>query len=359
MPRTTSDPLQTALSFSGKQQGMKTGIPELDVMSAAASTAGSLMNLSALNNKTVSQSQLATRNQISDLLVNTPGAVGLGLGLKAVDLFGDLTGLHLDEVSPESAKNAGVSKFGRNANYYINAIPGLSTLGSIFSSKTNRFSAGLNDYGRSSVASYSSVMDNYNDAKNLANKRTLFGVDEMNKFINTTADDILTVNQIGKVNTLAKKNDYSGNIAQQTLNRYAGTNYQTHAIGRKGMKMPSREELQAILAKRKFQNGGVIGVDTNILPEGALHARLNHLQDTNPDLEDTTRKGIPVLDESGQQVAEIEHSELILRLEITKKIEELMKDGSEEAMIEAGKILVDEIIDNTQDNTGKIIEDGE
>ena len=34
-----------------------------------------------------------------------------------------------------------------------------------------------------------------------------------------------------------------------------------------------------------------------------------------------------------------------------------MKDGSEEAMIEAGKILVDEIIDNTQDNTGKITED--
>jgi len=108
-----------------------------------------------------------------------------------------------------------------------------------------------------------------------------------------------------------------------------------------------------------LQKGGVIGTDTNLLPEGALHARLNHLQDTNPDLEEATKKGIPVLDESGQQVAEIEKEELILRLELTKKIEELMKDGSDEAMIEAGKLLVSEILENTQDNTGQLTEEVE
>ena len=59
------------------------------------------------------------------------------------------------------------------------------------------------------------------------------------------------------------------------------------------------------------------------------------------------------------QVAEIEHSELILRLEVTQKIEELMKDGSDEAMIEAGKLLCTEIIDNTQDNMGQITEEVE
>ena len=36
-----------------------------------------------------------------------------------------------------------------------------------------------------------------------------------------------------------------------------------------------------------------------------------------------------------------------------------MQDGSEEAMIEAGKLLTDEIIDNTQDNTGQITEEVE
>ena len=40
-----------------------------------------------------------------------------------------------------------------------------------------------------------------------------------------------------------------------------------------------------------------------------------------------------------------------------KKIEELMKDGSEDAMIEAGKLLVSEIIENTQDNTGQLTDE--
>jgi hypothetical protein len=34
-----------------------------------------------------------------------------------------------------------------------------------------------------------------------------------------------------------------------------------------------------------------------------------------------------------------------------------MKDGSEDAMIEAGKILTYELIKNTQDNTGQITEE--
>jgi len=35
----------------------------------------------------------------------------------------------------------------------------------------------------------------------------------------------------------------------------------------------------------------------------------------------------------------LERDELILHYDLTKKIEELKKDGSENAMIEAGKIL--------------------
>lgn len=135
-------------------------------------------------------------------------------------------------------------------------------------------------------------------------------------------------------------------------------------MGREGLILPSVEEVRAILAKKKtekFLNGGTIGVDTNILPEGSLHARLNHLDEVNPELEDATKKGIPVMaadgGEIGEQIAEIERDELILRLEVTKKLEELMQDGSEEAMIEAGKLLTEEIIDNTQDNTGQITEE--
>ena len=89
---------------------------------------------------------------------------------------------------------------------------------------------------------------------------------------------------------------------------------------------------------------------------------LHHIEDSDSELaENLTRKGIPVvaLSEGGEieQVAEIEHSEITLSKALTDKLEELRKDGSEEAMIEAGKILVEEIMFNTDDKMGLINED--
>lgn len=110
----------------------------------------------------------------------------------------------------------------------------------------------------------------------------------------------------------------------------------------------------------KFQEGGSI----NVIPEGALHARLHHM-----DIEGITQKGIPVVAENKdgeiEQQAEVEKNEIILRLEVTKKLEELQKlfydentsdKDKEQAALEAGKLLVDEILYNTQDNTGLINE---
>lgn len=100
----------------------------------------------------------------------------------------------------------------------------------------------------------------------------------------------------------------------------------------------------------EFKEGGKF----NVIPEGALHARKH-----NMDVEGITKKGIPVVSESEggeiEQQAEIEREELILRLEVTKKIEELAKDGSDKAAIEAGKLLVEEILYNTIDNTNSLI----
>ena len=339
-----------------KSQGGVTGV--LSALQNYTQGIGTMLNLSAMANDSVSQDKLAVRNGISDTISMIPGAAGVGIALKAVDAIGDLSGYHLDDIDPNAAQSAGISKSASKWSNIVNAIPGLSTLLAPFAGgKTKTTNASINDNGREVSASYSGVASDANDAKSLSGKRTLAGTGQINDFILDAEGRIRALNEMGRINTLAKRNDYARDLAQQNLNRFAGANYSMNAIGKKGMKILSRQELQAILAKQKLQNGGVVGIDTNLLPEGALHARLNHLQDTNPDLEDTTRKGIPVLDESGQQVAEIEHSELILRLEITKKIEELMKDGSEEAMIEAGKILVDEIIDNTQDNTGKLTDD--
>ena len=98
----------------------------------------------------------------------------------------------------------------------------------------------------------------------------------------------------------------------------------------------------------KFQNGGSV----NVIPEGALHARLHHMEDAK----ELTKKGIPVVDNNGNQQAEIERNEIIFRKEVTDKIEELMKDGSDKAAIECGKLLATEIVENTDDKTGLVPE---
>lgn len=108
-----------------------------------------------------------------------------------------------------------------------------------------------------------------------------------------------------------------------------------------------------------FKDGGAI----NIIPEGALHAHKH-----NMDMEGITPKGIPVISnkEGGEveQQAEIEREEIIFRLEVTKKLEELEKKfydsetsqkEKDECALEAGKLLVEEILYNTQDNTNKLL----
>ena len=107
----------------------------------------------------------------------------------------------------------------------------------------------------------------------------------------------------------------------------------------------------------KYQAGGKF----NVIPEGALHARLHHMENA----ENLTKKGIPVVSEKKngelEQQAEIEREEIIFRLEVTKKLEELYKiyysdnttnQEKDNAAIEAGKLLTDEILNNTIDNTG-------
>ena len=121
---------------------------------------------------------------------------------------------------------------------------------------------------------------------------------------------------------------------------------------------------------QKFQNGG------SLIPSGALHKNKHKLESINPELDgEITKKGIPVISyaekgdileyeadgetpkvlaEGGEiiQHAEIEVGEIILNISLTKKLIELMKKDTSEAMIEAGKILARELMEDTTDNTG-------
>lgn len=107
-----------------------------------------------------------------------------------------------------------------------------------------------------------------------------------------------------------------------------------------------------------FKQGGQM----NVIPEGALHARKNNMEGSGKDF---THKGIPVMDNGGQQQAEIERNEVIFNKEVTDFIEENYKkfkseetsnSEKDEIAIKVGKRLVKELLENTQDNTGLIQE---
>lgn len=120
---------------------------------------------------------------------------------------------------------------------------------------------------------------------------------------------------------------------------------------------------------KKFKKGGSVGdseipeieetAQKNVIPEGALHKNKHHMEHA----EGLTKKGIPVIDDDGEQQAEIEHSEIIFTLEVTKKLEEYYEifysnessnKEKEQAAIDAGKLLVFQILENTEDRTGLI-----
>jgi hypothetical protein len=120
---------------------------------------------------------------------------------------------------------------------------------------------------------------------------------------------------------------------------------------------------------KKFKKGGSVGesdipeieetTQKNVIPEGALHKNKHHMEHA----EGLTKKGIPVIDGEGEQQAEIEHSEIIFTLEVTKKLEEYYEifysdeatnKEKEQAAINAGKLLVYQILENTEDRTGLI-----
>lgn len=133
-------------------------------------------------------------------------------------------------------------------------------------------------------------------------------------------------------------------------------------------------ELSNVPELEKFKEGGsikdreieVIETDTtqkSVIPEGALHKNKHHLDNVGVDDSELTKKGIPVVDNQGEQQAEIELNEIIFTLEVTKELESRYKEFYEEdtssarkdeLAIEAGKLLWKEILYNTDDRTGLI-----
>ena len=334
-----------------------------------AQSAGSVIDAFTQAKTDPSDSQAQLQNQvrggISDAAIQSgnPIAMAIGVGSKLVDAIGAQTGLNLDNIDKEAGKDAGISGAARGFNNLMNYIPGNSMIWGAFVSKTQNADV-ISDEVKDIQGAYGDSYGDLESAQKLSGKRFLFGRRKANKFINEANETNQKMQDIATTNTLRKQSDYGNDIMQQNLNRYAGTNYMYNAVGKQGMKLMSIEQARLILMMRKnveqkelqiFANGGAI----NIIPEGARHSRLNHLDEVHDDFEDVTKKGIPVVtpteDGDLEQVAEVECGEIIFSKSVTEKLEELMKDGSDEAAIEAGKLLVKEIIKNTDDKTEELL----
>lgn len=350
---------------SGGQTNNKSGISWQGVVQSAGSAIDAFTQAKTDPSDSQAQLQNQVRGGISDAAIQSgnPIAMAIGVGSKLVDAIGAQTGLNLDNIDKEAGKDAGISGAARGFNNLMNYIPGNSMIWGAFASKTQNADV-ISDEVKDIQGAYGDSYGDLESAQKLSGKRFLFGRRKANKFINEANETNQKMQDIATTNTLRKQSDYGNDIMQQNLNRYAGTNYMFNAVGKQGMKLMSIEQAKLILMMRKnveqkelqiFANGGAI----NIIPEGARHSRLNHLDEVHDDFEDVTKKGIPVVtpteDGDLEQVAEVECGEIIFSKSVTEKLEELMKDGSDKAAIEAGKLLVKEIIKNTDDKTEELL----
>ena len=163
-----------------------------------------------------------------------------------------------------------------------------------------------------------------------------------------------------------------GNMLQQS----GGYNQSGTTFGKNGLKLQEGGSIapnDAISTKKpvlpiKHKDGGsldfarrVLSMKTggafNVIPVGALHKNLHHLESVDDKYKEVTSKGIPIVTENGeelQQQAEVEKEEIIFNLDVTKKLEDLRERGTDEAAIVAGKLLTKEILENTVDKAGLI-----
>ena len=306
------------------------------------------------------------RSSVSDLMLKSgnPYVMAAGLLAKGGDAIMDATGMRSNQISKKTQEKTGITGAARFLNNTMNFIPG-NPLAMGGEKITN---AEISQEAENLRGAFTGTLDDMDAAQSIGGSRINFMLsgstrNKMDNYVKeqNRRNEILT--NISRTNTLRKQNNSAQEVNSQNINRFNGNTYQNLAVGKEGLKLPNREMLDAIYAKRvtAFKDGGVIGVDSNVIPEGALHKELNHMEEYNKDLDKViTDKGIAVIttDKDGkvEQVAEIEKEEIVFRLELTKKIEELWHNGSQEAMLKAGKLLVKEIMGNTDDNTEEILD---
>lgn len=349
-------------------QGVGLSSKGTGIMGAAAKGAGMLTDVAKSAIDVDENSSFNQEQALGDALMSSgnPYAMAAGAVVKLNSAMNQALGTNMNTISKKEAEEVGVSGAGRILNNVggFMANIGIPGFGALFD-KTD--SVKMSEQTKAMSNAFAGSVNSIDIAEGMSDGRYMVGRDKINAAITEADRQNRIITDLSVTNTQRKASDYGLDLAQQNLNRYAGNNYQSMHVGKHGLKLASVDEIKRILALKKnesediqtFHNGGVIGIDVNVIPEGKYHAHKNHLGEISEEFEDLTKKGIPVIahSEGGEieQVAEIEKYELIFRLEVTEKLEELYKDGSEEAMIEAGKLVAYEIIENTQDNSGEVL----
>ena len=305
------------------------------------STAGEMMNMannaifskSSSNRSANDQSASEIRSNMSDMAIKSgnPIAMAIGLGTKIVDEVMDATGARSSQISKEVKEKTGITGAARFLNNAMNFLPG----NPLAMGGKKLTDAEISQETENIRSAFTGTLDDIDAAQSIGGSRVNFMLSgktrrRMNNYVKEQNRKNNLLTDISRTNTLRKQSDYAQDLNKQNLNRYSGNTYQNMAVGKEGLKLPNREMLDAIYAKKvtAFKDGGVIGVDSNVIPEGALHKELNHMEEYNEKLDKViTDKGIAVVatDKDGkvEQVAEIEKEEIVFRLELTKKIEEL------------------------------------
>lgn len=224
--------------------------------------------------------------------------------------------------------------------------------------------------------SYGGAINTLNDAAEKADKELgLFSWKTRQKNNNEIANAHVIQNKLTGVSDKASDQ----RLAVQSMGEQAGLAYSIMTDGgfnqkytysaKEGGLLEWHPDIELNWKLPEFKKGGSIGnsdipeieetTQKNVIPEGALHKNKHHMEHA----EGLTKKGIPVIDENGDQQAEIEHSEIIFTLEVTKKLEEYYQifyseessnKEKEQAAINAGKLLVYQILENTDDRTNLI-----
>lgn len=238
------------------------------------------------------------------------------------------------------------------ADKILTAIPLMGNTAAIFAGKTDTFKGDIQDINTGDfggTVSDSTRAQDLSGVKSVAKKK-------LNSQIRAAQNDFNTAADIIDYNKLRLNNNIGQDLQSAILSKYQGN--QQIMLSKKGSKFPELDAVRAILESSKvksFKSGGKIEKE-NIIPTGALHKNLHHIDDIGIDI---TKKGIPVvtMDEGGEfkeQVAEVESAEWTLSLDVTKQIEEYWQNykesGDDNIAIECGRYLVDQIFNNTRDD---------